>query len=103
MERLRSLRLYVGQRTLCNRRNNMAVRLLQSTPPILTQVCLSTLKETTADPVGAVWIRPQEYRATALNTSFDAERQQPTHVYRRQSERDSFVEAMVPKRRILDD
>src|ERR1017187_788306 len=35
------------------RRNNTAKRLLNNHPPILTQICLTTVAEVTADPLGA--------------------------------------------------
>jgi hypothetical protein len=40
------------------RRNNVAERLLRGTPPILTQVMLSTIGEVRADPFGPIWMRP---------------------------------------------
>ncbi len=44
------------------RRNNVAARLLQLKPVILTQVMLTTFKEITSAPLGPVWITPRAYR-----------------------------------------
>ena len=83
------------------RRNNTALRLLQSNPPILTLVYLSTLEEVTHDPAGAVWIRPLDYREATKGTPFAPEKQPNTWGYRRQSAREHFVEQKVQKRRIF--
>jgi len=48
------------------RRNNTAERLLQGTPPILTQVYLSTLDEVGKNPLGTIWIRPVDYREATV-------------------------------------
>ena len=53
------------------RRNNTAERLLQNNPPILTQVCLSTIEEVTRDPLGAIWFCPIDYRKVVERTPFD--------------------------------
>ena len=85
------------------RRSNTALRLLQSTPPVLTQVCLSTFDEVTADPLGPVWTSPRDYRDVTKGTPFDAERRTPTFGYRTEPERETFVERNVRKWRILSD
>jgi hypothetical protein len=77
------------------RRNNTAERLLQNTPPILTMVYLSTFAEVTADPIGPIWIRPIDYREALKDTSFHKETR--TAVYRRQKERQGFVEKVIRK------
>lgn len=84
------------------RRNNTAVRLVQNNPPILTLTWLTTQAEVTADPLGAIWIQPKAYRDVTAGTPFDAERQLPGGVYRRQPERAAFVEAKIEKRRLLE-
>jgi hypothetical protein len=43
------------------RRDNIAMMLLHAEPRILTQVCLSTLKEVCDDPLGQVWRHPADY------------------------------------------
>jgi hypothetical protein len=85
------------------RRNNTAERLLQSTPPILTQVCLSTFDEVTADLLGPVWTSPRDYREATTGTPFDTERRTSTFGYRSQPEREIFIERNVRKWRILSD
>jgi len=44
------------------RRNNLAERLLSLNPPILTQVCLTTMAEIIRDPLGSIWLRPLDHR-----------------------------------------
>lgn len=83
------------------RRNNTAERLLQSTPPILSQVCLSTYDEVTADPLGPIWIRPMDYRNATAETPFASGRARETWGYRRQTERELTVEKRIKKWRIL--
>ena len=82
------------------RRNNSAERLLQSKPPILTQACLSTLAEVSANPLGAIWIRPLDYREALKQTAFEAGTR--TKVYRRQSEREKSVENVISKVRLIE-
>ena len=84
------------------RRNNTAQRLLQNTPPILTQVWLTTLAEVTGEPLGAVWIRPSEYRDVTKGTPFDAERANQNLMYRRNATREAFIESKIQKRRLLE-
>lgn len=82
------------------RRNNAAERLIQNNPPILTQVCLSTLAEATMNPLGPVWVQPRDYRDLTSGTPFDTERRVPTREYQTQPEREAFVEAKIRKIRI---
>jgi len=77
------------------RRNNLAERLLQSTPPILTHVCLSTLEAVTTDPLAQVWMRPLDYREAVKGTPYDCERRNPPGHYRRETERDQWVSQRV--------
>lgn len=44
------------------RRNNATERLLRNDPPIMTQVWVSTALEVMSSPLGAIWIRPKDYR-----------------------------------------
>jgi hypothetical protein len=85
------------------RRNNTAERLLLHNPPILTQVCLSTLREATADPLGAVWIQPRDYHAAVRDTPFDPERRRAPREYRSQPEREALVERKIKRIRLLED
>jgi hypothetical protein len=82
------------------RRNNTAERLLRHDAPILTQVWLTTMPEVIKDPLGPIWMRPAEYREATAGTPFDADRTTPTFIYRRNFERDQFVEAKVSKMRL---
>ena len=83
------------------RRNNTAARLLLTHPPILTMVHLSTLPEVMADPFGSVWMRPIDYREATQGTPFASEQQSMTLGYRRQTERELFVEKHVRKSKLL--
>jgi hypothetical protein len=84
------------------RRNNTAERLLNNNPAILTQICLTTLAEVTADPLGTIWIEPKDYRAATDGTRFDTSRQIRAFGYRSQPEREALVEAKIHKFRLLE-
>jgi hypothetical protein len=81
------------------RRNNTAERLLESNPPILTLVHLSTFAEVMADPLGEIWIRPVDYREAIKGSPF--QNGGLTGTYRRQSEREGFVEHAIKKSTLL--
>jgi hypothetical protein len=83
------------------RRNNTAERLLQSTPPIFTHVCLSTFAEVTRNPLGPIWFCPADYRDTTKGTPFGATHRPQQWGYKRQTAREVFVEQKVRKWRIL--
>ena len=83
------------------RRNNTAERLLKNTPPILTMVWLTTFADVTADPFGPIWIRPSEYRDATERTPFDPERHINSFAYRRNAEREAFIESKIQKRSLL--
>ena len=85
------------------RRNNMAERLLQHTPPIFTQILLSTFDEVVTEPLGAIWICPRDYREAVKGTAFDTDRKRHTWGYQRQTARELFVEKNVLKISILAD
>ena len=76
------------------RRNNLTERLLLLRPPILSQVWLTTIPEALADPLGAIWVTPQSYRAASRGGSFSPVPSRQGS-YRRKVERESFVEASV--------
>lgn len=82
------------------RRNNLAERLLLLRPPILSQVWLSTLPETTQNPLGAVWVRPQDHRDATAGTPF-AVPSSRAEIYRRSEEREVCVERSVHKHPFL--
>jgi hypothetical protein len=85
------------------RRNNTAERLVQNNPPILTQTWLTTLAEATADPLGAIWIRPKDYREVTDGTPFDTAKPNRNLVYRRQPERELFIESKIRKLHFFSD
>lgn len=85
------------------RRNNTAERLLQNNPPIFNQVWLSTIEEVARDPLGPIWIQPYDYREVTTGTIFDTECQTKAVGYRRQNERDAFVETRIRKMQLLNE
>jgi len=85
------------------RRNNMAERLIQNIPPILTQAYLSTFTEVAADPLGEIWLRPVDCRAVTDGTLFDRPELPTQWGYRRQTARDQLIEQRAKKHRLLSD
>jgi hypothetical protein len=83
------------------RRNNTAERLLLNHPPIRNQVWLSTLKEVTTDPLGPIWVKPGDYLKLTEGTEFDVEHRRYLTGYRRQPEREAFIERSIPKHPLL--
>jgi hypothetical protein len=83
------------------RRNNTAERLLQGNLPILKQVCLATFEEVTVDPLGTVWCSPADYREATDGTPFEPSPQYRAREYKRQAERDRFVESRIKKFTLL--
>lgn len=84
------------------RRNNMTECLLRNIPPILTQICLSTIEEVRKDPLGSIWIRPVDYRTATAGTPFDSDREGMRQGYQRQVAREAFVEKQIEKHRLLE-
>jgi len=78
------------------RRNNVAERLLQNDPPALTMVWLTTFSEIKADPLGAIWMRPLDYREITKGTQYDAIRPR-TGAYRRDPAREAMVVEALKK------
>lgn len=76
------------------RRNNIAERLLLNVPPIETQVWLTTAAELSLDPLGAIWIRPRDYRDAAAGTPFEVRGMQ-RGLYRRQPDRESHIQQHI--------
>ncbi len=85
------------------RRNNTAERLLQSAQPIFKQACLATLADVIRDPFGTVWICPFDYREATRGTQFDTDKPRETWLYKRQAEREAFIEKHIQKNSILAD
>ncbi len=83
------------------RRNNAALRLLQNSPPIFTQVWLTTSDELVNDPLGEIWIRPLDYRDATAGTTFDSQIARPAFNYRRKPEREELVETRAKRHRLL--
>ncbi len=67
-----------------------------------TQVWLTTWKEITADPLGAIWVQPREYLEVTKGTAFDPAIERRKGMYRRKVEREAMVEREVRKRWLLE-
>ena len=80
------------------RRNNIAEQLVRNTPPVLTNAWLATLDDVKAQPLGAIWITPSDYREALKGSPFDPTAREPQSGYQRQTARDVWVEKKVPKR-----
>src|SRR5207244_2002538 len=85
------------------RRDNAIGRLLANDPPTLTQAWLTTFDETTADPLGPIWIRPRDYRDVIHGTAFDFQDQSDKRPYRRQPERGAIIEGSFEKHPLFGD
>jgi hypothetical protein len=82
------------------RRNNCAETLLRMSPPVLSQVWLTTQEELLRDPLGAIWLRSQDYRDAVAGTDFDVTRKVEA-VYRRRPDREVLVETKAVKQRLF--
>jgi hypothetical protein len=80
-----------------DRRNNLAERLAQNNPPIFRQAWLTTFAEVTANPTGKIWVLPVDYRNVARGTRFYSEVPSRQFKYRRQPEREAFIEEKIKK------
>jgi hypothetical protein len=85
------------------RRNNAAERLLKLNPPIFKHAMLSTFDDVCANPLGPIWIQPVNYREATRCTPFDLDKQQSRFIYRRQVEREEFIEKAVRKSSLLSE
>lgn len=83
------------------RRNNVAERLLQTNPPILTHVWLTTISEIQQNPLGAIWIRPLDYRFAAKDSRFDPDTKTASRRYTRDTARDAHVAERVKKHALI--
>lgn len=79
------------------RLNNVAERLLQTNPPILTIVWLTTHAEFMQNPLGAIWVRPLDYFMVTKNTPFDPQGRAAAKTYKRDVARDAFVAERITK------
>jgi hypothetical protein len=82
------------------RRNNCAETLLRMSPPVLSQVWLTTQEELLRDPLGAIWLRPLDYREAVAGTEFDVTRKVEA-VYRRRPEREALLDAKAIKQALM--
>ncbi len=83
------------------RRNNMAVKLLTVKTPLKNLIWLTTMNELQADPLGAIWIRPSDYEKAVNGSAFDVTSGKPSHIYRRHTPREIFIDSNVRKQRLF--
>ena len=83
------------------RRNNAAERMLLGRPPVLTMVWMTTLPELVQDPLGRIWVRPQDYLKATEGTLYDPTRPRDPSTYRRQADRERLVERAIHKHALL--
>jgi hypothetical protein len=83
------------------RRNNLADRLINGNPQVRTHTWITTIDEVLQNPLGAIWIRPQDYANSVRDTPF-ATPLQPRFGYQRQGSRNAHIEKAVQKRALLD-
>lgn len=84
------------------RRNNLADRLFRVTPPILTQVYLTTFDHVIVAPLGAIWIRPLDVRDALTGTSFPGMNGRDGRAYMRQTVRDTLLSTRLKLLRLLE-
>jgi hypothetical protein len=85
------------------RRNNTAERLMNCTPPVKFQTWLTTREEVLRDPLGKIWICPNDYAHATEGTIYAPERWREGIGYIRRPERERMVEARVTKRTLFED
>ena len=85
------------------RRNNTAERLIAHNPPILRHAWLTTFDEICAGPLGPIWVIPADYRLAVQGTRFEAQSVTGSFEFRRDREREAFVETKIRKLCFLDD
>lgn len=83
------------------RRNNLAERLLQLSPPMLGMAWLATQASALQDPLGHVWMTPAAYRAAVDGTAFAVDAKTVAGSYRRQLHREPIVQQRVHLQRLL--
>ncbi len=65
-------------------------------------VWLTTFSEVKADPLGAIWMRPLDYREITKGTLYDPSRPR-TGAYRRDPVREGLVAAELKKLSLFND
>lgn len=85
------------------RRNNVTEQLLSCTPPIETQVWLAVMGDVATDPLGAIWIRPRDYRESMGVRASEVVRHARIGTHRRQPGREAQVRELVVHKRLFGD
>lgn len=85
------------------RRNNLAERLMNCSPPVKFQAWLTTQDEVLREPLGKVWICPLDYSHATVGTIYAPEHWRGTDGYVRRPERERLVEERIIKRTLFED
>lgn len=85
------------------RRNNLAERLMNCTPPIKFQGWLTTLEEVLRDALGKIWVCPLDYAHATTKTIYAPEHWRGVGGYVRRPEREKLVEERIVKRTLFED
>jgi hypothetical protein len=85
------------------RRNNLAERLMNCTPPVKFQTWLTTMDEVLRDPLGKIWVCPLDYAHATAGTIYSPEQCRNVGKYVRRSEREKLVEQRIVKRTLFED
>lgn len=80
------------------RRNNAAREMLAQNPPIRTMACLSTMDEVAADPLGPIWLTPTTFQEAVQGSSYE---NLSSPAYRRNAERERFIESRIVKQSLF--
>lgn len=84
------------------RRNNVAEALLTTSSPIFTMVWLATLPEVISNPFLPIWVRPRDYATAVDGSPYSVIKPDRRSIYRRQIERERFVESRVTKHSLIE-
>jgi hypothetical protein len=84
------------------RRNNLAERLMNVTPPIRVQAWLSTRDEVLREPLGRIWVCPLDYARATEGTAYAPELYRGHGNYVRRPERERLVEERIAKRTLFE-
>ena len=87
----------------CERRNNLAERLMNCIPPVRFQAWLTTLDEVLADPLGKIWVCPLDYAYATAKTIYAPEHWRGVGSYVRRPEREKLVEERIIKRTLFEE
>jgi hypothetical protein len=71
-------------------------------PPLKFQAWLTTLAEVLSNPLGNIWICPQDYALATEGTDYAPHRRRDLSFYVRRPERERLVEEQLKKRTLFE-